>query len=101
MGHALRCKYLPCLFGAFGFVLSGLQLCADAATVSPANGEFAINSLSVQGTNLVFDAVIPSGLTPVVLQLRFEPDAAWQDGEIFDVPPNGSDHYELEISFGQ
>jgi len=87
----MRRKFLPHLFGALVFVLNGSPLRADEATVSPSSSEFAISSLFVQGTNLVFDVVIPSGLTPVVLQFRFVPAAAWQDGEIFNIPPNTSE----------
>jgi len=48
-----------------------------------------ITSLSVAGTNLIFQAILPSGVDQAILEIRPTLDTAWQDAAHLAVPPNG------------
>jgi hypothetical protein len=48
-----------------------------------------ITSLSVAGTNLVFNASIPPGVDQAILEMRPTLDAPWQEAALLDVPAGG------------
>jgi hypothetical protein len=48
-----------------------------------------ITSLSIEGTNLVFNAIIPPAASQAILEMRPILSAAWQDAAVLDVPAGG------------
>ncbi len=72
----------------------GLLPYAVNAFLAPSTRRWGITSVSVQGTNLLFVAVIPPGVPHLAVQLRPSLKAAWVEGGFLDVPPGTE-----EISF--
>ena len=64
----------------------------DANVVAPpSSGQFTITSITVQGTNLLFNAIIPPGMEQVTLEVCPTLDAAWEEVESQNVSPAASD----------
>jgi hypothetical protein len=78
---------------AFMLGIALLPYGADAV-LAPSTGRLGIASVSVQGTNLLFEAAIPPGIQHVAVEMRPSLKAAWVKEGFLDVPP-GAD----EISF--
>src|SRR4051812_30156700 len=57
---------------------SSVGLSAEEASVSATSDQFAITSISVAGTNLVLNAVIPAGIEQVTLEICLSLNGAWQ-----------------------
>jgi hypothetical protein len=53
--------------------------------VSPSITQFAISSISVDGTNLVLKAIIPPALQGVILETLPAPGGSWEEAGILDV----------------
>lgn len=69
-------------------LLAALLLGGRLIAALPA-GQPVITSLSVAGTNLVFQATIPSGVQQAILEIRPTFNAPWQDAAALDVPATG------------
>lgn len=65
-------------------LLLGDRLRAAAPTTAP-----VITSLSVSGTNLIFQATLPTGVDQAILEIRPTLDALWQDAARLDVSAGG------------
>jgi hypothetical protein len=60
----------------------------QATAVTPAP-QPVITSLSVVGTNLIFNATIPTGVVQTILEMRPTLNTAWQESALLDVPAGG------------
>jgi hypothetical protein len=70
-------------------LLLGTILCGgNAIAVTPVNQPI-ITSLSVAGTNLIFNATISPGVVQTILELRPTLDTEWQETALLDVPVGG------------
>jgi hypothetical protein len=76
--------------------LNAIFDCGHAGVTLPVSQPM-INSITIVGTNLVFDATFPSGVDQSALELRSTLTAGWQVAAQIDVPTNGG-NVEFQIA---
>jgi hypothetical protein len=69
--------------------LIGVAIPWASSRALPPNQPLVINSISVQGTNLVLSTAIPAGLEQVTLEMRPTLDAPWKPARSLKAPVNG------------
>jgi hypothetical protein len=83
--NAMRVPTKPLL----GTLLLAIILCGGRLLATIAPGQPVITSLSLAGTNLVFQATIPSDVTQAILEIRPTLTTPWQDAASLEVPASG------------
>ena len=72
-----------------GTLLLVVILCGGRLLATIAPSQPVITSLTVAGTNLVFQATIPPEVAQAILEIRPTLTAPWQDAASLDVPASG------------
>jgi hypothetical protein len=94
----MRIRRLIFLVVVLGLTFHGAASSAEDSAASPGvtATPFEITDLSVEGTNLVLDAVVPPGVEQVTLEMRPALDESWQEAASLNVP-TGSDEVVFTI----
>jgi hypothetical protein len=69
--------------------LLGVALGVGSSIAETPVAQPVITSLTITGTNLVFNATLPSGTDQAMLEVRPTLTAAWEDAATLDVPADG------------